>query len=562
VSLSGACYFLSNPLCGIKEDNYSRFIMNYGIDLGTTNSCVAGWNEKLDCPRFFLNDVEGSTVTPSVVFFDPDDINKALVGNKALASYLGKPNRVVRGIKRRIGDKNSYNPNINGLPNGSDPVAISSLILKKLIQDVKRGHQQSIENVVIAVPAYFGFEQRAKTKLAGQYAGLNVLELIPEPTAAALAYGLDSTEDKNVIIYDLGGGTFDVTFIRIIAQEDDINTFKGVALDGDSHLGGMDWDRELAQLFLDEYNSCAGTTYSLRKEEELTDDSVEARLTATLLLEAEKYKKFLAPDVDKVDWSISFDGRVISGKVTLAEFNQCTKHLLDRTIEMTRRVIETALEAGYGKPDEIVLVGGSSRMSQVQVAIREAFGIEPKLHDPDFAVATGASIYANKIGKYSSDFDDVIHVASTSSISTSTAVNNILSKTYGVEMADNSVGNVIFRNERLPIDKIVNRFRTSGEDEDSLALIIYESDLLESRENLLVPASEVDAKCERVAECEIKFIKKYPSYTPFSMHIKLNNEQLIDIEIEIEGEKQSAQVKLAIQENPAQGEYIGAVKVS
>ena len=390
---------------------------------------------------------------------------------------------------------------------GTDPAAISSFILKKLIQDVKRGHQQTVENVVITVPAYFGFEQRAKTKLAGQYAELNVLELIPEPTAAALAYGLDSTEDKNVIIYDLGGGTFDVTFVRIIAQEDGINTFKGVALDGDAHLGGMDWDRELAQLFLDKFNSSAGTTYSLRKEEELTDDSAEARLTATLLLEAEKYKKFLAPDVDKIDWSISFDGKVISGEVTLAEFNQRTKHLLDRTIEMTRRVIDTALEAGYGQPDEIVLVGGSTRMAQVPIAIREAFGVEPKLHDPDFAVATGASIYANKIGKYASDFDGIIRVSSTSTGSTPTAINNILSKTYGIGLVDNSVGNVIFRNERLPIDKIVNRFSTAFEDQDALFMAVYESDLLETKENLSVPPSEVDAKCERVAECEIKFIK-------------------------------------------------------
>ena len=100
--------------------------MNYGIDLGTTNSCVAGWDQKMDCPRFFMNDVEGSTVTPSVVFFDSDDIHKVVVGNRALASFQGNPSRVVRGIKRRIGDKNSYNASISGLPNGMDPAAISA----------------------------------------------------------------------------------------------------------------------------------------------------------------------------------------------------------------------------------------------------------------------------------------------------------------------------------------------------------------------------------------------------------------------------------------------------
>ena len=529
--------------------------MNYGIDLGTTNSCVAGWNEKMDIPRFFMCDVEGSTVTPSVVFFDPNDTHKVLVGNRALASFMAKPDRVVRGIKRRIGDKNSYDPNKSGLPNGTDPAAISALILKKLVQDVKKGHDQIVENVVITVPAYFGLEQRAKTKLAGQYAGLNVLELIPEPTAAALAYGLDATNDKNVIIYDLGGGTFDVTFVKIIAQENGMNIFKGVALDGDAHLGGMDWDRELAQLFLDKYNSSTGTNYSLRKEEELTDNSVEARLTATLLLEAEKYKKFLASDVDKIDWSIGCDGKVISGEVTLAEFNQRTRHLLDRTIEMTRRVIDTAIEAGYNQPDEIVLVGGSTRMAQVAVAIRETFGIEPKLHDPDFAVATGAAIYANNIDKFSSDYDDIRRPQSPVPM-------NILSKTYGIGLIDESVGNVIFKNERLPIDKIVNRFATATDNQDSLLLAIYESDLLETKDNLITPASEVNEKCKRVAECEINFNKNYPIHTPFSMHIKLNNEQLIDVEVDIKGEKQSTQIKLDIKENPGQRELVGSTRVS
>ena len=531
--------------------------MNYGIDLGTTNSCVAGWDQKMDCPRFFMNDVEGSTVTPSVVFFDSDDIHKVVVGNRALASFQGNPSRVVRGIKRRIGDKNSYNASISGLPNGMDPAAISALILKKLVQDVKRGHEQIVENVVITVPAYFGVEQRAKTKLAGEYAGLNVLELIPEPTAAALAYGIDASEDKNVVIYDLGGGTFDVTFVKIMVNEGGINTFKGIALDGDSHLGGMDWDRELAQLFLDKYNSQEGTAYSLRPEEELTDNSIEARLTATLLLEAEKYKKFLAPDTDKVDWSISFDGKVISGKVTLAEFNERTKHLLDRTIKMTQGVIDAARGVGFAKLDEIVLVGGSTRMAQVSAAIRDAFGINPKLHNPDFAVATGASIYANKIGEYTSDYNGIIHVNTTK-----TSNINILSKTYGIEVVDGSVANIIFKNERLPIDKLVNRFLTASNNQKDLLLRIYESDLLQTPENMTIPCSEVETKSKYVAECKITFIKGYPCETPLLMHVKLNSEQLIDVEVDIDGEKQKAQIVLDIKENSEQRQLVGGTEVS
>lgn len=530
--------------------------MNYGIDLGTTNSCVAGWNERMDRPQFFMDHVTGGTVTPSVVFFDPADDKRVLVGNTALASFLMNPNRVVRGIKRRIGDKNSYDPNRSGLPNGTDPVAISALILKKLVQDVKKGHDQIVKDVVITVPAYFGLEQRAKTKLAGEYAGLNVLELIPEPMAAALAYGMDSEEDKNVVVYDLGGGTFDVTFVRIITQENGINTVKGVALDGDSNLGGMDWDRELAQLFLDKYNNQAGTYYSLRKEEELIDDSVEARLTATLLMEAEKYKKLLTADIGRINWSISFDGMLISGEVTLDEFNRRTKHLLDKTIEKTRSVIDSAHAEGYGYVNEIILVGGSTRMAQVADAIRDAFGITPKLHDPDFAVATGASIYANKISKYEIDFDGTKHVSSTTPVNSK----NILSKTYGIKVIDGSVANILFRNELLPINKIVNRFCIASNNQRSVVLRIYESDLLETKENITIPVNDVNEN-NYVAECEITFVKGYPEDTPITMQVKLNNEQLIDVEVDVLGEKQSVQIILDIEENPEQREKIGDYKV-
>ena len=532
--------------------------MKFGIDLGTTNSCVAGWNERMQAPRFYLNNVEGGTVTPSVVYFDPDDQNRVLVGSRALAFFNARPDRVVRGIKRRIGDKNSYDPNINGLPNGADPAAISALILKKLAKDVNEGHQQTVKDVVITVPAYFGFEERAKTKLAGDYAGLNVLELLPEPTAAAISYCPEVDSSKNVIIYDLGGGTFDVTYVRIIVGDDGKKTFKGIALDGDAQLGGMDWDRVLAQVFLDEYNRQQRTNYSLRKEEELIDQSVEARLTATLLREAEIYKKRLTPEIDKLDWIINFDGTTIQGEITLDDFNRLTKHLLDRTIEMTRRVIDTATEigAGYANIDEILLVGGSTRMPQVSVAIQEAFGKRPQLYDPDFAVANGAAIYANIIGGISNDYDDIIIIRREEG-----ATHNILSKTYGIELADGDVANVLFRNEHLPINKIVNRFCTASEGQSALSLYLYESNLLEAKENLTVPAAEVAEKCKRIAECEISLNRGYPRYTPLTMNLKLNNEQLIDVVVDIEGERQSVQIKLDIQESAGQRDMVGGTNV-
>ena len=524
--------------------------MAYGIDLGTTNSCVAGWNDKMNIPKFFMNQVDGSTTTPSVVFFDPNDNNRILVGGPALASFMSNPSRVVRGIKRRIGDATSYDPRQSGLPNGTDPAAISALILKKMAQDVKRGYQQDVQDVVITVPAHFGLEQRAKTKLAGEYAGLRVLELIPEPTAAALSYGIDLNEDKNLIVYDLGGGTFDVTFVRIV-NNGESHTFNYIALDGDARLGGMDWDRRLAQIFLNKYNTQTGRNYSLKEEKDLTDDSEEAKLTATLLHEAERYKKMLS-QVDRINWSISFGGNVVDGTITLDEFNQCTRDLLDRTLELTQKVINMANDSGFNDPDEIILVGGSTRMAQVSNALKERFKKNPLLHEPDFAVALGASIYANNPDKYTNDTTRIIGTS---------PISNILSKTYGIITSTGDIANIIFRNEHLPIDKIVRRFAIAANNQHQIELNVYESDLLESEDNLTISADQIDNTCKQVAKCLIDFNQQFAQGTPITMYIKANNEQLINIDVDVQGNKQSTRIKFSIEENPEMRQYIGGATV-
>lgn len=528
--------------------------MNYGIDLGTTNSCVAGWDEDNSKPEFYQNVVTGSTVTPSVVYFDPDTPNTVLVGDEALASFQIRPDRTVRGIKRRIGDIDSYDPRTNGIPDGNDPISISALILKKLIADVARGHEKKVENVVITIPAHFGTLERENTKKAAEAIGLNVLELVHEPTAAALAYGLGETVDKNIIVYDLGGGTFDVSCVRILANPNAINTFRYIAIAGDAKLGGLDWDREIAQILLEKYNKEVGTSYSLRKEEELTNDSVEVRLTATLLESAEKIKKLLSTGRPHINSAISFDGTVLKVRVTQDEFNTRTRHLLDRTIEMTRSVIQKA-----NNIDEIILVGGSTRMPQVSKALKDEFDITPKLYEPDFAVAKGAAIYANKIGQYIEDVDGVLRVDPTRP----NTFNNILSKTYGLIVLGGSVVNIMFRGERLPMNKLIaNTFAVAHEDQDSVRLALYESDLEQSRENYSIPDNEVGEKCRFIAHCDVKFNRKYKANTPISLRLQVNDEQLIDFEVKIDEEIQNSQIKLSIQDDPNRRSKLESVEVS
>lgn len=530
--------------------------MIYGIDLGTTNSCVAGWDEKRDQVKFYRNVVTGSTVTPSVVYFDPDDPSVTSVGDDAVSLFKMRPDRTVRGIKRRIGDKDAYDVHTNGLPEGTDPVLVSSLILKKLVEDVKRGYEEVVKDVVITVPAYFGSLERENTKRAAKEIGLNVLELINEPTAAALSYGIDLTEDKNIVVYDLGGGTFDVSFVRVIANVGNVNTFRYIAIDGDAKLGGLDWDREIAQMLLERYNEELGASYSLKKEEELNNDGVEARLTAVLFESAEKIKKLLSSGRPYVDYSVGVDGVFCKVRVTQNEFYERTKHLLDRTIEMMRKLVANAKANAKADIDEIILVGGSTRMPQIAKAICAEFGKTPKLHDPDYAVANGAAIFAQKMNHYSEDIDGILKPDPFKA----NPISNILSKTYGLIVLGGHVSNIMFKNDTLPLDK-THIFHLAHDNQQSVLLKLYESDLEFSNENRLIDVSEVDEKCKYVAECLVEFVRGYARNTPMTICVKANNEQLFDFEVVVGTDTQKTQISLCTPDDPERRRYIESATV-
>lgn len=360
----------------------------FGIDLGTTYSCIA-YMDETNKPVVIKNS-EGELTTPSVVFFESE--NEVTVGNSAKESSKMYPDKVVSFVKRSIGQPN-FNLNINGV--NMKPEEISSYILRKVVNDAmdnlrmegKLGENEVIKDVVITCPAYFGINERDATKIAGEIAGLNVLQIINEPTAAAITYGvMDDSVEKTVLVYDLGGGTFDVTMIHIKPGE-----IRVICTGGDHNLGGKDWDDRVIIYLAEEFQNQTGITDSILDDPETLQE---------LLLSAERAKKLLSSK-EKAPITINHKGERVRVELTREKFDDLTADLLERTISLTNEMFEEAVKKGFEKKDvsEILLVGGSSKMPQIMRKVKESFGIETKMFDPDEAVAKGAVIYAEKINE-------------------------------------------------------------------------------------------------------------------------------------------------------------------
>ncbi|GGU59197.1 Hsp70 family protein [Lentzea flava] len=342
----------------------------YGIDLGTTYSCVAHIDDT-GRPTIVKNAV-GEETTPSVVFFEtPDNI---VVGRDAKSSAKISPELVASLIKRQMGEKVSYT--FHGEEH--TPESISAVILRELARSASEHTGEQVRDVVITVPAYFGVSQREATRNAGTIAGLNVIDVVPEPVAAALHYeAMNSGEDRTILVYDLGGGTFDTTVIRLSG-----NDVQVVCTDGDHHLGGADWDEKIADFLRDAFvaeHPDVGAGDS--------EDFLQELATA-----AEDMKKALSAMTSRRH-NMRFAGEVTRAELTREMFEQSTAELLDRTMDITARTVETAKAKGVTKFDEVLLVGGATRMPAVAETLRSRFGFEPKIHDPDLAVAKGAALF-------------------------------------------------------------------------------------------------------------------------------------------------------------------------
>lgn len=368
----------------------------FGIDLGTTYSCVAYIDE--NNKPVVLKNSEGDLTTPSVVYFESE--NEVLVGESAKESSKIYPEKSVAFIKRSIGQ-----PNSNVFINGKEmsPAEVSSYTLKKIVKDAndtlkmegKIADGEEIKDVVITCPAYFGINERAATKTAGELAGLNVLQIINEPTAAAIMYGVtDNKDEKVVLVYDLGGGTFDVTIIHIKPGEIEV-----VCTGGDHTLGGKDWDDTIIMYIDDEFQRQTGTSESVLDDPETLQE---------ITLSAEKAKKLLTSK-EKAPISVNYKGKRARIELTREKFDELTHPLLDRTIALTKDMLKEANKKGYSENsiNEILLVGGSSKMPQVEKAVKANFGVEPKMFDPDEAVAKGAAIFASKESEYNILLDEL-----------------------------------------------------------------------------------------------------------------------------------------------------------
>ena len=345
-----------------------------GIDLGTTNSCVAvmeGGNAVV------IPNAEGARTTPSVVGFTKN--GERLVGQVAKRQAVANPERTISSIKRHMGS--DYKVEIDGKK--YTPQEISAMILQKLKADAEAYLGAPVTEAVITVPAYFTDAQRQATKDAGQIAGLTVKRIINEPTAAALSYGIDKEDDQKVMVYDLGGGTFDVS---IIEMGDGVQQVLATA--GNNHLGGDDFDQRIIDWIVSEFKKTEGIDLSTDKMvmQRLKEAAEKAKIELSATTSSNINLPFITADAT--------GPKHLDMTLTVAKFNELTKDLVEATMGPVKQALS---DSGLSSSElnKVLMVGGSSRIPAVQEAVRRMLGKEPfKGINPDECVAIGAAIQA------------------------------------------------------------------------------------------------------------------------------------------------------------------------
>ncbi|ACL02841.1 2-alkenal reductase [Desulfatibacillum aliphaticivorans] len=506
----------------------------YGIDLGTTYSSIAYVDEF--GKAVVIPNSENERVTPSVVFFDGDAV---VVGGVAKESARLYPNEVVSFIKRSMGE-----PNFLFEYNGKSyrPEEISAYVLKKVAKDAEEKIGEAITDVVITCPAYFGINEREATKIAGEIAGFNVRQIINEPTAAAIAYGsIEQTDNRVVLVYDLGGGTFDITMIDI--RPDAIQV---ICTGGDHNLGGKDWDDRIVNNLVQEFQTQTGSREDILEDPDTWQD---------LQLSAEKSKKILSQR-EKTPIAVTHGGERVKVELQRDKFYEITRDLLERTISLTHGILEEARKKGYNRFDEIILVGGSTRMPQVEKRIKEEFGMDPKVFDPDEAVAKGAAIFGWKLSinddlikrvaqKTQKTVEEITKTMDTSSQQFKDAaremaddtgvtqaavesslikIRDVTSKSFGVVVnnAENeeAVFNVVLRNTAVPVNA-KDTFFTAVANQQKVLIRIMECETSEE----WVP---VETAVE-IGTAVLNLPTGLPTETPVEISFSLNREGRLQI---------------------------------
>ena len=429
----------------------------FGIDLGTTNSLIAYVKDGIpQCIADFHKDV----IVPSVVYFDPS--GAIIVGEEAKSFLITHPERTIYSVKRLLGK--SYQDLVQDLPHFGykivdsgenqlvkiqvgerfySPIEISALILKELKARAEHRLKVPVEEVVITVPAYFNDSQRQATKDAGKLAGLNVLRIISEPTAASIAYGLglkNPNEKQNIVVYDLGGGTFDVT---VLTLEDGV--FDILATNGDTYLGGDDLDHAIVNYWI----------YHLQIPVEKLH--LDKNFAQEIRLKAEQAKKYLSNHPSFED-SISIDNQTFKLTLTLEKFNELILPYIQKTIVCCQAAMQDS-GLKIEEIDQVILVGGSTRIPLVKKEVEKFFGKKPLDHlDPDQTVALGAALQADAFSGNSQVF-----------------LADITPLSLGIETVGGLMDVIIPRNSKIPT-KVAKNYTTSVDGQTKLKIAVYQGE--------------------------------------------------------------------------------------
>ena len=439
-----------------------------GIDLGTTNSVVSVIEGGE--PKVIVNS-EGDRVTPSVVAFNKD--GQRLVGQVARRQAITNPENTVYSIKRFMGRRydevkdeismvpftveNGKNGDVRVKAGGKSysPPEISALVLEKLKQAAEDYLGEKVTDAVITVPAYFNDAQRQATKDAGKIAGLNVKRIINEPTAAALAYGLDKKEEETIAVFDFGGGTFDISILEV-----GDGVIEVMATGGDTHLGGDDLDQRIIEWMVQEFKKDQGIDLAADKMalQRLKEAAERAKIELSTSVETEINLPFVTAD--------SSGPKHLQLKLSRAKFEQLVADLFDRALEPCKRALADA-DIDTSKIDEVVLVGGSTRIPKIQAMVQELFGKEPhKGVNPDEVVSIGAAIQA---GVLTGDVKDVLLL-------------DVTPLSLGIETLGGVFTRLIERNTTIPVQKS-EVFSTAADNQPSVGVHVLQGEREMSKDN-------------------------------------------------------------------------------